>query len=1269
MATLKLLADIKSPDLIEFDRAGIIDDLVLAIQNDPDWNALWDGELLQNASFMIMNYFAFMAEKGYNQFNKSIRENFLYEAKDPVAIASILAQRNINLFQNRAASVTVSASVINAIITDSMLSTDVDGNKLLSIPNGLKILGSDLNNANTVFEAIPIAQDGKPNYKDDLKVIIGQSNRITFDFDVIAGQSVQEGFLLAADHQKNFYLDLETTNIIEGSVRVYWQFGTPDEIELTEVEAFGPTIKFTDPDQIAKFGSYFPFGLPSYIAKFNTNGGCRIYLGNDRFGGSFANQENKVLTVFVRTGGGEISNINAGKINYTTEIPVSAVTNLSVKISNEKEASGGFDRETLTDAKIFAPLRNENSKVIVGDNDALNILRTLSNKQKVDSPFYNIAENKVPILHSYNFIAPNRDFTNFIFPLVLANDTASTYSAKFIQALNDFLNLQGIKDGAVTGEVLTDFFYDAQNDNYNQYVKLKDSNPMNGSLILKAFKYNGNKTDQIEFALNYLSGIIFNTSTKVPARVYSTVPFVNVVSSFSVPSNQNKLILNFDESGDLAIELAAITYINVDAFASAFNDLIKTQLALVNPTYYSLRTTHTWVYYDAEEKRLIIESPTKGFGSSVRVKDSLTNSALAFFGISVSYNVPLSKTENVFLDETTYNVLTDEIYLAIRRNNIPRTVEKDVSELSLVQNPNAPDGPVYELEFKDFNNIDLDKIRLGSNILIDFYVQSGNNLVLKEEFRVKVPLVSLTNNTVANNLNGVGSLVPPADSIIKFDQSSFDYETSKLKLAFVDSLGINNALPIVPPYIGNFDASIDNAKVTYKYKIPKEKDEVSGDFLWNGSETANILTTGLATNIPLGFQIKDNTNIRITLLDPNDNVVSGTATIQIGSSNIIGNITFPFNTFPTCYAMSAVVTKTGSASDYVTFTLQNGFNFGTSFASYPTIRKIKTVKIEYITEATQVENITTLSNPEFFVQNATQSQGPRLDLILTKDADTISQDVDILVEALAGVTLKESFTISQPLNFNDNNIASFIVGPVADPLGFFKNFGGNPDINFLKITSGPDLNKLKLSLKVKDSLSILNAPVPPYLINPLLSQVKKMVIHYERKTYDFITADYKQDVYYPIGEAKTISDILNASGTKLMSFHHLIKRVEFIPTPLEINLKVKKGISPVTATAQTKALILQYYGYMNTNYNHAIGNGFSYSDLNVLLNRNDLNPGIDSANIVIPSQTIIDDSDLKNRYYFVLPQLILDQIYALEQDNPNISGVGDLYSVVINPQK
>ena len=57
MATLEHLQDIGFPDLIEFDRNSMIDEIIARIKTHPLWQNSWDGELYQNSTFFIINLF------------------------------------------------------------------------------------------------------------------------------------------------------------------------------------------------------------------------------------------------------------------------------------------------------------------------------------------------------------------------------------------------------------------------------------------------------------------------------------------------------------------------------------------------------------------------------------------------------------------------------------------------------------------------------------------------------------------------------------------------------------------------------------------------------------------------------------------------------------------------------------------------------------------------------------------------------------------------------------------------------------------------------------------------------------------------------------------------------------------------------------------------------------------------------------------------------------------------------------------------------------
>ena len=100
---LKPLSEIKSPDLIQFDRDSLVTEIIERIQADPNWNSIWDGELLHNFSYFIVNTFSYLFSKNAEAANRVLRETFITQAKDPLSIVNYLSNFSLNLKQNTAA--------------------------------------------------------------------------------------------------------------------------------------------------------------------------------------------------------------------------------------------------------------------------------------------------------------------------------------------------------------------------------------------------------------------------------------------------------------------------------------------------------------------------------------------------------------------------------------------------------------------------------------------------------------------------------------------------------------------------------------------------------------------------------------------------------------------------------------------------------------------------------------------------------------------------------------------------------------------------------------------------------------------------------------------------------------------------------------------------------------------------------------------------------------------------------------------------------------
>ena len=92
---LKPLADIKAPDLIQFDRQSYVDEIIERIKLNPEWSEIWNDELFQNADQMVMQFFAYMAEKNALKFNLNLKEKFLSHAYSNEAIYNNLSDMNV----------------------------------------------------------------------------------------------------------------------------------------------------------------------------------------------------------------------------------------------------------------------------------------------------------------------------------------------------------------------------------------------------------------------------------------------------------------------------------------------------------------------------------------------------------------------------------------------------------------------------------------------------------------------------------------------------------------------------------------------------------------------------------------------------------------------------------------------------------------------------------------------------------------------------------------------------------------------------------------------------------------------------------------------------------------------------------------------------------------------------------------------------------------------------------------------------------------------
>lgn len=743
---LTKLTEIGTPNLIEFDRDALSDEIISRIKSDPNWSSLWDGELLQNASYMIINVFSYLFSKNAEAANRLLREVFLTEARDPRSISNILTSYGVAIKQNTASLVPV--SILSS--TGGYFATS------FSLPAGFQITGRNINGSDVVFELYNSdpADSTKINYGSSIAIASGIKNVI----NAYSGSTSVETFNIDASLQREkFIYKISTTDIIEDSIRVYFQYGNSNETELINTETF-VISPVPSPD--------FPDGIPHYKIQYYLDGSCDLIFGTKTFGGYFPND--CTITVFYRSGGGSLSNISVLGINQTRSVvPVGLLTPLSILFRNETRGGGGSDREDINEAQFYGPYRVGRGRAIVDDKDALNQLVSSTIKHNVVSPKYGDS-NTVPLLHYWNYIVPERDFDSFVFPTPNFTDNASSYKLTFETALDKFLNLDGIHDGEENNILFTT--YDSSSSIFaaSGFTSLDNTlskrPPLNGTLKVQAYdRYNKN-IDTLGWGGNY-SG---NTNSPDQLSIGASRTFDNDSSSIIITAGTNdQFIFTVDDTGSektLLIPAASYTPLSL---AGALNTLSGS-----GNNYFSVSSSG----------KLIMSSLTKGEASSLKL-NHLGNSTASY---NFLYNILKGKKEyvdaspqnsRVFSSSTNFDFLNSTINVKFNSKVTSQTPTTQTYNgvIGSWPSPSSDTGPTLTISLKDFN----EKIIYtpqGTDVTVAIYNGSGQ---IRSQLTFSNISYSSTNNGSSSTAGSV--VTDPFDTT-----NNYNWLTGEITFKMID---------------------------------------------------------------------------------------------------------------------------------------------------------------------------------------------------------------------------------------------------------------------------------------------------------------------------------------------------------------------------------------------------------------------------------------------------------------------------------------------------
>lgn len=770
---LKPLANIKTPDLVNFDRQSVVSEIIERIQLDPDWNNIYDGDLFQNASQMIINLFAYLFEKNAVSFNKQIKENFINKATSEEAIYEYLRQNKISVKQNTEAVINVIGALNNGILRTPLV-----------IPRFTKLSTVDLNNDTITFELIS-KTDNKYNYLNDIVVFSSNYVRDSFRLDAYSGETFQLLTPISDKTFENFKLSIPNINIIEDSIRIYYQTSYNTYIELLPTESFVVAPILAPPT--------FPNGIPHYIISYKQNGSADIFFGSNDFGSAFFEEHiGGNILIFGRSGGGKTNNIIANTLNQTITFNYGG-TSLDVTFTNLTAGSGGSDRETIYDAQYIAPLRYGRGRAIIDELDAKGALYQSVIKHKIETPQYSEISSTIPLLHAYHWIVPQRDFEDYVIPEVSSDDTLTTYTEKFLLSLNTYCNLYGINDGAITDENITDFFYENNEGLYQYLYDLESQNILSGSLVVTAYNHLNLLVDQILFEGNYYNlNNVVSSSADEPAIIRSNYfASINIVNN--VQQGQNN-ILKFRLNGDseyiftLTIPVGTRTS---TSFASALQSLIQNKITTDPniPDEYGLYSNYEFFSYESNpnntlEGRIVFKSFDDGENSSIEILDPLTTSEellnlLNIMGWRQKVYRPETQTEKVFKSQqNVFHYDSNELLLNINENKMFATATF-LKTSAWDQNTGYSYGPLLEYTLKDKDDsLVLSFPHLYKDIII--YAKNDSDVVVDSLSILNVQDTEA--NAVTTNIESTETFFKDiADNI-------YNYETSELSLRLLDPI-------------------------------------------------------------------------------------------------------------------------------------------------------------------------------------------------------------------------------------------------------------------------------------------------------------------------------------------------------------------------------------------------------------------------------------------------------------------------------------------------
>ena len=204
---------------------------------------------------------------------------------------------------------------------------------------------------------------------------------------------------------------------------------------------------------------------------------------------------------------------------------------------------------------------------------------------------------------------------------------------------------------------------------------------------------------------------------------------------------------------------------------------------------------------------------------------------------------------------------------------------------------------------------------------------------------------------------------------------------------------------------------------------------------------------------------------------------------------------------------------------------------------------------------------------------------------------------------------------------------------------------------------GPSTKILKLRLND----GAVDISQPPYYDPGYDDALASIRFTLKRKSYSYITIDYRPNMYEPYGEAATYVSILSDKVKRLLCLEHVVRDITFFPIGIDVTVTVAKAFSLVGAREAVTALLKSGFKYDNSNFDHTIGIRITEDSIRALISKISNQFGI--RRVTVTERTMsasVSDADAANTYFFILDDLTISRLVDAEKGFPQIVGIADM---------